>query len=72
MPATRQNASFLIDGYEISATFAEAGDPAAIGRVKQILLSSFVASSPVSPSRGILDDPDEQRDNNSGGSPHVP
>lgn len=72
MPATRQNTSFLIDGYEISATFAETGDPAAIGRVKQILLSSFVANSTGSPSKGILDDPAEERDNSSGGSPHVP
>lgn len=72
MPATRQNASFLIDGYEISATFAEAGDPAAIGRVKQILLSSFVATSPGSPPKGILDDSAKERDNSNKGSPHVP
>ncbi len=72
MPATRQNACFLIDGYEVSATFAEVGNPTIIGQVKQILLSSFVSRSPVYQAKGILDDHAEQRDNSSGSSPHVP
>lgn len=72
MPTTKQNACFLIDGYEVSATFAEVGNPTIIGQVKQILLSSFVSKAPVSQAKGILDDSDEQRDNNSGGNPHVP
>lgn len=72
MPTTRQNTSFLIDSYEVSATFAEVGNPTIIGQVKQILLSSFVSKAPVSQAKGILDDSAEQRDNSSGGSPHVP
>lgn len=70
MSTTKRN--FSIDGYEISATFAETGNPTVIGQVKQILLSAFVASAPVSRFKGILDDPSEQRDNSSEGSPHVP
>ncbi len=72
MSTTRQNACFSIDGYKVSATFAEAGNSTAIGRVKQILLSSFVAGTPVSQPKGILDGSPKQRDNSSEDSPHVP
>ena len=41
----KANAVFAIDGFEISATFAESQNTAAIGQVKQILLSSFVAQT---------------------------
>ena len=68
----KANAVFAIDGFEISATFAESRNTAAIGQVKQILLSSFVAQTS-SPRPGvILVKPSEQRDNNGGGSPYVP
>ena len=35
----KANAVFAIDGFEISATFAESRNTTAIGQVKQILLS---------------------------------
>ena len=41
----KANAVFAIDGFEISATFAESQNTAAIGQIKQILLSSFVAQT---------------------------
>lgn len=72
MSTTERNACFSVDGYEVSATFAEAGNPTVIGRVQQILLSSFVASTPVFQLKGILDDSSKQRENDSEGSPHVP
>ncbi len=72
MPSAKHNAVFSVDGYEVSATFAQAGDPAAITHVKQILLSAFVASTPKARPKGILAISPEQRDNNSGGNPHVP
>ena len=65
----KANVVFAIDGFEISATFAESQNTAAIGQVKQILLSSFVAQTS-SPQPGvILVKPSEQRDNNGEGSP---
>lgn len=47
----KANAVFAIDGFEISATFAESQNTAAIGQVKQILLSSFVAPDLIPPAR---------------------
>lgn len=41
MEHTRQLTTFAIDGYQISATFADSRNTAALGHVKQILLSSF-------------------------------
>ncbi len=70
MPNERPSASFSIDGYEVSATFADAGNLTAISHAKQILLSAFIAST--SDFKGILAISPEQRDNNSGGNPHVP
>ncbi len=72
MPNERCSASFSIDGYEVSATFLSAGDPAAISHAKQILLSAFVASTSMPRPKGILAISPEQRDNISGGNPHVP
>lgn len=63
---------FAIDGFEISATFAESQNAAAIGQVKQILLSSFVAQTSSTRPGVILVKPSEQRDNNGGGSPYAP
>ena len=37
--------SFTIDGYNISATFAENRNPAVSGQIKQILLSSFTSNA---------------------------
>ena len=68
----RRRAMFAIDGYEISATFADSRNTAALGQVKQILLSSFVSSAHQNRAGGILAIHPEQRENNSGGSHHVP
>lgn len=72
MPNERQSASFSIDGYEVSATFADAGDPATINHAKQILLSAFVTSTSKLGSKGILAISPEQRDNIGEGNPYVP
>lgn len=65
MPAT--TAVFSIDGYEISATFAEAQNTEAIGQVKQILLSSFAACVPSHRPGVILVKSPKTRDNNDRG-----
>ena len=63
---------FSADGFEVTATFAENHNAAAIHHVKQILISSFAGKTTKFQSRDILAIPPEQRDNNSGGSPYVP
>lgn len=68
----KANAIFAIDGFEISATFAETRNTAISGHLKQILLASFANSSPKSGSGDILVMPPEQRYNKDGGSHHVP
>ncbi len=68
----RRRATFAIDGYEISATFADGRNTAALGQVKQILLSAFVSSAHQNRAGGILAIHPEQRDNNSGDTPYVP
>ncbi len=70
MPHERHSANFSIDGYKVSATFADTGNLTAISHAKQILLPAFVAST--SGFKGILAISPEQRDNNGGGNPHVP
>ena len=59
----RNSTTLKVDGYEISATFAETRNTAISGHLKQILLASFANSSPKSgsgdilvmpPSRGII------------------
>ena len=42
MDHRKRRAVFAVDGYEISATFADSRNTAVLGHVKQILLSSFV------------------------------
>ena len=64
---TDATAVFSIDGYEISATFAEAKNTEAIGQVKQILLSSFAACAPSRRPGAILVKSPETRDNNDRG-----
>ncbi len=41
MERAKRESSFTINGYNISATFAEKRNPAVSGQIKQILLSSF-------------------------------
>ena len=45
MDRTRQLTTFAIDGYQISATFADSRNTTALGHVKQILLSSFASNA---------------------------
>lgn len=72
MQGTKNSTVFAVDGYEVSATFADNRNTAAICQVKQILLSSFAGSTPKPHPKGILAIASEQRDNNSGGTPRVP
>ena len=50
-----------VDGYEISATFAETRNTAISGHLKQILLSSYIAGGHKSQTGGILAAPPVQR-----------
>lgn len=73
MQNVRSSAILAIDGYEISATFAEHRNTEAIGHVKQILLSSFASNVPKKKYPGdILVMPPEQSYNDNGGRHHVP
>ena len=72
MPVARHSAVFDVNGYSVSATFADSRNTAAIGQVKQILLSSFANSSPKSQPKGILAIFPDQRDNISGSDSCVP
>lgn len=72
MQNAKGRAVFVIDGYEVSATFADEGDAAALGRVKQILLSSFASRRPAPAPEGILAIGPEQRDNSGRGNPFAP
>ena len=38
--------TFIVDGYEVRATFAESRNTAVTGHLKQILLASFVRNAP--------------------------
>ena len=68
----RNSTTLKVDGYEISATFAETRNTAISGHLKQILLASFANSAPRPGSKGILVAPPAQRYNKDGGSHHVP
>ncbi|MGI6029676.1 MAG: hypothetical protein ACOX81_09775 [Candidatus Heteroscillospira sp.] len=72
MQPKKHNTTFAIDGYEISATFADSRNTAAIGQVKQILLSSFASSAPKNKGGDILAIIPAQRDNMNRGKPCVP
>lgn len=72
MQGMKNSTVFAVDGYEVSATFANSRNTAAIGQVKQILLSSFASGAPRPQSKGILAIASEQRDNNSGSDPYAP
>ena len=68
----RSSTNLKVDGYEISATFAETRNTAISGHLKQILLASFANSAPRPGSKGILVEPPAQRYNKDGGRHHVP
>ncbi|NCB50275.1 MAG: hypothetical protein EOM54_00135 [Clostridia bacterium] len=72
MQSTIRNATFAVDGHEVSATFADSRNTVALGQVKQILLSSF-ANNPSNQRTGdILAIHSETRDNNGGDNHRVP
>lgn len=68
----KSNTVFAIDGFEVSATFSESQNTAAIGQVKQILLSSFAAQTSSAQPKAILAKPTKLRDNDDGGNPYGP
>lgn len=68
----RNSTTLKVDGYEISATFAETRNTAISGHLKQILLASFANGAPRPGSKGILVEPPAQRYNKDGGRHHVP
>ena len=72
MPNTKRRATLAIDGYEVTASFADSRNAAAVNQVKQILLSSFANSATKARPEGILAILPEQRDNIGEGNPHVP
>ena len=43
---TKHCTTFMVDGYEVRATFAESRNTAVTGHLKQILLASFVSNVP--------------------------
>lgn len=50
-------------GRQVILSFAETENPVALGKVKQILLSSFAAHATEPKCKGILAFPSRQRDN---------
>jgi hypothetical protein len=65
--------NFMIDGHQISATFADAGDTAVVlDRVKQILLSAFADHIPQKCTDDTLAIQNCLSDNIDGGCPGVP
>ena len=48
---TKHCMTFMVDGYEVRATFAESRNPAVTSHLKQILLASFISNVPAG---GIL------------------
>ena len=43
---TKHCMTFMVDGYEVRATFAESRNTAVTVHLKQILLASFVSNAP--------------------------
>jgi hypothetical protein len=72
MIESRPSKTFIIDGHQVTVTFAESGGAAVIGRVKQILLSAYVNHLPGKISSGTFDFSDQQSDNANGGKPDAP
>ena len=43
---TKHCMTFMVDGYEVRATFAESRNTAVTSHLKQILLASFISNVP--------------------------
>lgn len=67
MERSKSRTTFIIDGYQISTTFADCRNATAINRVKQILLSSFANRAAEQFSGDILAIHPKRSDNNGGG-----
>lgn len=65
----KRRAVFAVDGYEISATFADSRNTAVLGHVKQILLSSFANNLTDKTPGDSLALKAKLSDNNSGDTP---
>ena len=72
MQQRKQHTAFAVDGYAITASFADCKNAAALHHVKQILLSSFANNAAKHTHGDILAIHPNRSDNNSGGSPYVP
>lgn len=71
--ATKQSGTILfVDGHEISVSFSDTKNIAVINQVKQILLSSFVASTSRPLSNGILAICPTVGDTCGGSTPYAP
>ena len=71
MSSSSQNTTFSVNGYEVSATFADSRNTVAIGLMKQILLSSFVNTAKTHDGDILVLSP-ELRDNNGTENPCAP
>lgn len=69
MDCRKRRAIFTVDGYEISATFADSRNTAVLGHVKQILLSSFANNLTERKSGDSLALKGKLSDNSSGDTP---
>ena len=72
MQQRKQHTAFAVDGYAITASFADCKNAAALHHVKQILLSSFAGKTTKLQSRDILVIPDVQRYSDNGRRYYVP
>lgn len=72
MQQRKQHTAFAVDGYAITASFADCKNAAALHHVKQILLSSFANNTAKNSSGDILVIPDVQRYNDNGRRYYVP
>ena len=68
----QKTTAFCVDGYEISATFADNRNPDISRHLRHILLTSYAADTPQKRSGDILEVPAAQRYNDSGEGHHVP
>ncbi len=65
-------ATFKVDGYEVSATFAENRNTTVCGHLKQILMASFANNAHKQRSGDSLAMTSERRYNKDGGRHHAP
>lgn len=67
-----QTMNFIIDGHEVTASFAPQENKEVLQRVKQILLSSFTATKKPAEDDCTFAVPGEREDNIDGSEPHAP